>query len=38
MVEFVYNLAFEQRDKLLGISSEWTAKRGSGSVRKFDFY
>ncbi|NQX71359.1 hypothetical protein HQN90_35275 [Paenibacillus alba] len=34
---FDFNMDFEQRDRLLDISGEWIAKRGSGSIRRFEF-
>ncbi|TXK85127.1 hypothetical protein [Paenibacillus sp. N3.4] len=37
MGDFSFNMNYENRDKLLGISGEWIFKRGSGSIRRFDF-
>ncbi|NOU99319.1 hypothetical protein [Paenibacillus planticolens] len=37
MGDFIYNMNYEERDKLLGISGEWEVGSGFKSVRKFDF-
>ncbi|MEK3699089.1 hypothetical protein NYE33_19135 [Paenibacillus sp. FSL R10-2199] len=35
--DFIFNMDYERRDRLLGITGEWIAKRGTGSVRRFEF-
>jgi hypothetical protein len=37
MSDFIFNMDYEKRDKLLGVTGEWIAKRGSGSIRRFDY-
>lgn len=37
MSDFNFNRNAEQRDKLLGLPCEWSAGRGAGGIRRFDF-